>query len=87
MAPSDKSVLIVTLPPVLGGMTNQSRLAADLLAKNGYVPTLAWRSYFSEQPELSVPSWMLGRRQPSIREVEGWPYRRLAVGTWLPEFE
>jgi glycosyltransferase involved in cell wall biosynthesis len=87
MPAPDKSVLIVTLPPVLGGITNQSRLAADLLAKHGYTPTLAWRAYYSEAPELSVPSWQLGRRQPSIREVAGWPYRRIAVGTWLPEFE
>jgi len=87
MAPPDKSVLIVTLPPVLGGVTNQSRLTADLLARQGYVPTLAWRAYYSDAPELSVPSWALGRRRPSLREVPGWPYPRLAVGSWLPEFE
>ena len=87
MAPSDKSVLIITLPPVLGGVTNMGRLSADVLAKNGYTPTLAWRSYYSETPELSVPAWKVGRRRPSMREVPGWPYRRLAVGTWLPEFE
>lgn len=87
MAAQDKSVLIVTLPPVLGGITNQGRLTADLLAKHGYTPTLAWRAYYSDSPELSVPSWQLGRRRPAVREVPGWPYRRLAVGTWLPEFE
>ena len=48
MPSSEKSVLIVTLPPVLGGVTNQSRLTADLLASQGYVPTLAWRAYYSE---------------------------------------
>jgi glycosyltransferase involved in cell wall biosynthesis len=87
MAPADKSVLIVTLPPVLGGVTNQSRLTADLLARHGYEPTLAWRAYYSDAADLSVPAWKLGRRRPSVREVPGWPYRRLAVGTWLPEFE
>ncbi len=87
MPSSDKSVLIITLPPVLGGVTNQSRLTADLLARQGYEPTLAWRAYYSDSPGQSVPSWKLGRRRPSIHEVPGWPYRRLAVGTWLPEFE
>jgi glycosyltransferase involved in cell wall biosynthesis len=88
MAPPDKSVLIITLPPVLGGLTNQSRLAADILAANGYTPTLAWRAYYSDSSDLSVPSWKtLGSRKPSIREIPGWPYTRLAVGTWLPEFE
>jgi glycosyltransferase involved in cell wall biosynthesis len=87
MAPADKSVLIVTLPPVLGGITNQGRLTADLLARHGYRPTLAWRAYYSDAAELSVPAWQLGRRTPSVREVPGWPYRRLAVGTWLPEVE
>ena len=87
MAPPEKSVLIVTLPPVLGGITNQSRLTADVLAKHGYAPTLAWRAFYSDQPELSVPSWKYGRRRPSVREMPGGPYPRLAVGTWLPEFE
>lgn len=87
MPAPDKSVLIVTLPPVLGGITNQSRLTADLLAKQGFTPTLAWRAYYGESPDLSVPSWKLGQRRPQAREVPGWPYRRIAVGTWLPEFE
>jgi glycosyltransferase involved in cell wall biosynthesis len=87
MPPPEKSVLIVTVPPVLGGITNQSRLTADLLAGRGYAPTLAWRAYYGEYPELSVPSWRFGRGRPSVREVDGWPYPRLAVGTWLPEFE
>jgi glycosyltransferase involved in cell wall biosynthesis len=87
MAPADKSVLIITLPPVLGGVTNMSRLTADILARHGYTPTLAWRAYYSDDPGLSVPAWKLGRRRPALREVAGWPYRRLAVGTWLPEFE
>lgn len=87
MAPPDKSVLIVTLPPVLGGVTNQGRLTADLLARHGYTPTMAWRAYYSDAPELSVPSWQLGRGRPQVREVPGWPYRRLAVGTWFPELE
>jgi hypothetical protein len=50
MPPPEKSVLIVTVPPVLGGITNQSRLTADLLAGRGYAPTLAWRAYYGEYP-------------------------------------
>ena len=74
MAPPDKSVLIITLPPVLGGLTNQSRLAADVLSAHGYTPTLAWRAYYSDSADLSVPLWKLaGGRKPMIREVPGWP--------------
>jgi len=87
MAAPANSVLIVTLPPILGGVTNQARLVAELLQRRGYAPTLAWRAYFSDRPELSVPSWRLGRGRPDVAAVDGAPWPQLAVGSWLPEFE
>ncbi|HJQ57764.1 MAG TPA: glycosyltransferase family 4 protein [Vineibacter sp.] len=87
-SPASKSVLLLTLPPILGGVTAQGRLVVDLLQRHGYEVTVAWRAYYQDQPDLSVPSWkMLSGRKPSQVEVPGWPCRRFAVGSWLPEFE
>jgi glycosyltransferase involved in cell wall biosynthesis len=86
--PASKSVLLLTLPPILGGVTAQGRLVVDLLQRHGYDVTVAWRAYYQSDPALSVPSWkMLSGRRPALREVPGWPCRRVAVGSWLPEFE
>ncbi|HKU98786.1 MAG TPA: glycosyltransferase family 4 protein [Vineibacter sp.] len=88
MPPRSRSVLLLTLPPILGGVTSQGRLVADLLQRHGHDVTVAWRAYFQDQPELSVPSWkVLSGRKPTLREVPDWPCRRVAVGTWLPELE
>ncbi|TXL70970.1 glycosyltransferase family 4 protein [Vineibacter terrae] len=88
MPPAPNSVLLLTLPPILGGVTSQGRLVADLLQREGHDVTIAWRAYYQDQPELSAPSWTVpvGRR-PAARDVSGWPWRRVAVGTWLPELE
>ncbi len=88
MPPPSNSVLLLTLPPILGGVTSQGRLVVDLLQRHGYDVTVAWRAYFQDQPELSAPSWTIPRgRKPAVLEVPGWSCRRVAVGTWLPEFE
>ncbi|MCW5747248.1 MAG: glycosyltransferase family 4 protein [Alphaproteobacteria bacterium] len=88
MPRASNSVLLLTLPPILGGVTAQGRLVVDLLQRHGYDVSVAWRAYYQSDPDLSVPSWqLLGGRKPARREVPGWPCRRFAVGTWLPEFE
>jgi glycosyltransferase involved in cell wall biosynthesis len=88
MPPSPNSVLLLTLPPILGGVTAQGRLVVDLLQRHGYDVTVAWRAYFQDKPGLSVPSWKVpAGRRPTVEDVPGWPCRRVAVGTWLPEFE
>jgi len=87
MAPAAKSVLVMTLPPGLGGERARVRMVHDVLAKHGHTVTVAWRAYYSEEPDLSVPMWQALTRRPTIREVPDWPCRRVAVGTWLPEFE
>lgn len=88
MPPAPNSVLLLTLPPILGGVTAQGPLLVDLLRRHGYDVTVAWRAYFQDEPGLSVPSWkLLSGRKPQVREVPGWPGRCVAVGSWLPEFE
>jgi glycosyltransferase involved in cell wall biosynthesis len=87
MAPAAKSVLLLTLPPGLGGVGANARMVEDVLVKHGYPVTVAWRAYYSEEPNLSVPVWQVLTRRPAIRaEVDG-SVGRIAVGTWLPEFE
>ena len=56
MPPAPNSVLLLTLPPILGGVTAQGRLVVDLLQRHGYDVTVAWRAYYQDQPGLSVPS-------------------------------
>jgi glycosyltransferase involved in cell wall biosynthesis len=88
MAQAARSVLLLTLPPILGGVTAQGRMVVNLLQRHGYDVTVAWRAYYQDMPELSVPAWRVVRgRKPAIRDIPGWPCRRVAVGTWLPELE
>lgn len=88
MRAASNSVLLLTLPPILGGVTSQGRLVVDLLQRHGYDVTVAWRAYYNDQPNLSVPLWkILSGLRPAQQEVPDWPCRRVAVGTWLPEFE
>lgn len=87
MAPTAKSVLLLTLPPGLGGVAAGAGLAEGVLVKHGYAVTVAWRAYYSEEPALSVPLWQSLTRRPSTRETMDGAVRRVAVGTWLPEFE
>jgi glycosyltransferase involved in cell wall biosynthesis len=88
MAQAAHSVLLLTLPPILGGVTAQGRMVVDLLQRHGYDVTVAWRAYYQDMPELSGPAWRaVSGRKPAIRDIPGWPCRRVAVGTWLPELE
>jgi len=88
MPPAPNSVLLMTLPPILGGVTSQAPLLVDLLHRHGYDVTVAWRAYYQDEPTLSVPSWKaMSGRKPATREVSGKPYRCVAVGSWLPELE
>ncbi len=87
MAPPAKSVLLLTLPPGLGGVGAAATLLEAVLVKHGYPLTVAWRAYYSEEPALSVPMWRALTRRPTVRETMDGSVRRVAVGTWLPEFE
>lgn len=81
MAPSAKSVLLLTLPPGLGGVGAAANLLEAALVKHGYAVTVAWRAYYSEEPALSVPIWQALTRRPTIREAMDGAVRRVAVGT------
>ncbi len=88
MAP-DNRVLMITLPPVMGGVVTMATVVVRALASDGFEVTAAHRVAWSDRRELSVPLWQIPFRKP--RHV-AWPDPRLnierfGVGTWLPELE
>jgi glycosyltransferase involved in cell wall biosynthesis len=84
---SQKSVLVITLPFELGGVTAQNRIADGLLRRLGYDVSFAWRAPYNDYPRLSVPSWRAWRDRPGFKETTASGMRSFIVGSWLPEFE
>ena len=84
--PAANSVLLITLPPGLGGIATQSRMAADLLRARGHDVTAAWRAHYSTAPHLSAPSWRFWQ-PPGCEATPGLPYPAFAIGSFLPELE
>ena len=70
MKPSaTKSVLLMTLPPVMGGVTAMGRLSAAVLRKHGHLVTTAWRAYYADAPALSVRPWQSLSRRPTMDDA------------------
>ncbi len=86
-APASNSVLLISLQPGLGGVTAMVRLTATLLREQGYDVTTAWRAFYAQAPELSVRIWRSAGLRPGIVDHSDDSGKRLAVGTYLPEFE
>jgi glycosyltransferase involved in cell wall biosynthesis len=80
---------MITLPPVVGGVSTMARALSRVLEAEGYAVTAAHRAAYSDAPKLSVPLWTLPLRRPMVEtyldDRVGVP--RYGVGTWLPEFE
>ncbi len=80
---------MITLPPVIGGVSTMARAVSRTLEAQGYAVTAAHRVAYADEPKLSVPLWAAAFRRPAIEiyrdERVGLP--RYGVGTWLPEFE
>lgn len=82
-------VLMLTLPPAMGGVSVMARDAARALASDGFAVVAAHRVAWSERPDLSVPCYAVPFRRPRL---EPWPddragIERFGVGTWFPELE
>ena len=87
--PDRRSVLMITLPPQVGGVGTMGAAAARALEEDGFSVTAAHRVAWSERPDLSVPAFQALWRRPRL---ERWPdervgLERFGVGTWLPECE
>ena len=81
-------VLISTLTPISGGVPTMTRFVVATLRDRGYEPVLAHYEHYSLSPQLSVPSYRLGRqrvgseRRQALDDCESH-----AIGAWLPELE
>lgn len=86
-APNQR-VLISTIEPISGGVPTMTRFIVDLLAARGLTPVLAHYEPYSRTPELSVPSFRLGRGRPGTARRLTWGgIETHAIGAWLPELE
>ena len=84
----NRRVLISTIQPISGGVPAMTAFIASTLRARGYEPVLAHYEPYSHSPELSVPSFKLGRRRVGstvTRAIDD--YEAHAIGAWLPELE
>ena len=81
-------VLISTITPISGGVPTMTRFVVATLRDRGYETVLAHYEPYSLSPQLSVPSYRLGRqRVGSERRQALDDYESHAIGAWLPELE
>ena len=83
------SVLLVTIPPFVGGVPYKARVLARYLRDQGHTVTVAYYATYSDHPDLVATSWqvILGKR-PSVSKgtcFEDFP--SVAIGCVLPELE
>lgn len=83
------SVLIITLPPLTGGVPAKARILAEHLRSRGYRVTVSHYATLSDYPELVVPSWqILSGRRPQTRHGRCFgDFPCAAVGCRFPELE
>lgn len=83
-----RSMLIHTIAARDGGVPQMVRFALETLHADGWHVELAYYEPYSQSPDLSTPSFALGRRRPGCRResgLSGVPAH--AMGAWLPELE
>lgn len=86
MAPS---VLIVTIPPLDGGVPVKARILAEHLRARAHPVTVAHYATLSDFPDLVAPSWRMatGKRAASRAGTCFGGFPSVAVGCALPEME
>ncbi|MBC8285849.1 MAG: glycosyltransferase family 4 protein, partial [Nitrospinae bacterium] len=84
-----QSILIITLPPLTGGVPDKAKILVCHLRKLGYRVTVSHYATYRDYPELVVTSWQYpAGKQPEMSEgicFEDFPC--VSVGCWLPELE
>jgi glycosyltransferase involved in cell wall biosynthesis len=83
-----QKVLISTITPKCGGVTQMNQFISKCLDERGLIPVLAYYEPYGLAPELSVPSFKLFQRKINIKEGKVFKkYDSYAIGAWLPELE
>ncbi len=83
------SVLIVTIPPLGGGVPDKTRILARHLRDIGHPVTVAHYATLTDYPDLVAPCWQWVRgKRPALRRGECFgDVPCIAVGCALPELE
>lgn len=83
------SILIMTLPPLTGGVPAKAHILAEHLRSRGHRVTVSHYATLRDYPELVVPSWqLLSGRRPQTRHGRCFgDFPCVAVGCRFPELE
>ena len=84
-----QSILIITLPPLTGGVPDKAKLLARHLRKLGHRVTVSHYATYRDYPKLVVTLWQLftGKKPKIQRGTCFDDFPCVSVGCWLPEFE
>lgn len=84
-----RRILVVTLPPLEGGVPAKTRILVEFLIRRGWAVTVAHYATLSDYPDLVAPAWRIpSGARPRLEQgtcFDGVP--SVAVGCWLPEVE
>ena len=83
------SILIITLPPLRGGVPTKARILANHLRSVGNRVSIAHYATFSDYRPLVCPSWsFLSGKKPFVEESQCFGnFQSYAVGCFFPELE
>jgi glycosyltransferase involved in cell wall biosynthesis len=83
------SILIITIPPLTGGVPDKAKVLSCYLKKIGYDVTVSHYATYRDYPKLVVTLWELLRgKKPSIQQGKCFcDLTCISVGCILPELE
>ena len=83
------SILIITLPPLAGGVPDKAKLFVRHLRKLGYPVTVSHYATYKDYPRLVVTFWQIfSGKRPGIRIDKCFgDFPCVSIGCWFPEFE
>ncbi len=84
-----RSILIVTLPPLRGGVPDKARILVRHLRELGYRVTVSHYATYRDYPELVVTSWQIfSGKQPGVRRGKCFDdFPCVSIGCKFPELE
>ena len=83
------SILIITIPPITGGVPDKARILANHLRDLGHAVTVAHYATLSDYADLVVPSWQSfsGRRPGLLQGTCFDDFPCVSIGCRFPELE